>query len=55
MNLQHRRAKLDDLKKIAFLLSDDKLSRAREQAISEVAQSYLNAFTNLFRQYALAN
>lgn len=32
MNLQHRRAKLDDLKKIVSLLSDDKLGRTREQA-----------------------
>lgn len=47
MNLQHRRAKLDDLKKIVSLLSDDKLGRTREQASSEVAQSYLDAFAKI--------
>ena len=43
MNLIHRRAKLDDLKEIVSLLADDKLGRTREQASSEVAESYLDA------------
>jgi GNAT superfamily N-acetyltransferase len=47
MNLIHRRAKLDDLKEIVSLLADDKLGRTREQASSEVAESYLDAFAKI--------
>ena len=47
MNLQQRRAKLDDLKEIVSLLADDKLGRAREQAGDEVAQEYLDAFAKI--------
>jgi len=47
MNLQHRRANLDDLKAIVSLLSDDKLGRTREQASDKVAQEYLDAFVKI--------
>ena len=47
MNLQHRRAKLDDLKEIVSLLADDKLGRTREQAGDEIAQEYLDAFAKI--------
>jgi ribosomal protein S18 acetylase RimI-like enzyme len=47
MNLQHRRAKQDDLKAIVSLLADDKLGRSREQASDEVAQNYLDAFVKI--------
>lgn len=47
MNIIHRRAKPDDLKDIVSLLADDKLGRTREQASSEVAESYLNAFAKI--------
>ena len=47
MNIIHRRAKLDDLKEIVSLLSCDKLGRMREQASSEVAQEYLDAFAKI--------
>ena len=47
MNIIHRRAKLDDLRAIVSLLADDKLGRAREQAGSEVAQNYLDAFVKI--------
>jgi GNAT superfamily N-acetyltransferase len=47
MNLHPRMAKLDDLKAIVSLLADDKLGRAREQASSEVAESYLDAFAKI--------
>lgn len=47
MNIIHRRAKLDDLKEIVSLLADDKLGRTREQASSEVAQEYLDAFAKI--------
>lgn len=47
MNLQHRRAKLDDVKEIVSLLADDKLGRTREQAGDEIAQEYLDAFAKI--------
>jgi GNAT superfamily N-acetyltransferase len=47
MNIIHRRAKLEDLKAIVSLLADDKLGRTREQASSEVAQEYLDAFAKI--------
>ena len=47
MNIIHRRAKIDDLKEIVSLLADDKLGRTREQAGSEVAQEYLDAFAKI--------
>ena len=47
MSLQHRRAKLDDLKAIVSLLADDKLGCTREQAGDEMAQEYLDAFAKI--------
>lgn len=47
MNIINRRANLDDLKAIVFLLADDKLGRAREQAGDEVAQEYIDAFAKI--------
>ncbi|HJK86149.1 MAG TPA: GNAT family N-acetyltransferase [Candidatus Megaira endosymbiont of Nemacystus decipiens] len=53
MNIIHRKKhKLDDLKEIVSLLSDDKLGQKREQigceqTSSEVAQSYLDAFAKI--------
>ena len=47
MNVEHRKAKLDDLKEIVSLLTDDKLGRSREQASDEVAQNYIDAFVKI--------
>ena len=47
MNLQHRRAKQDDLKAIVSLLADDKLGQTREQFSDGVTQSYVDAFAKI--------
>lgn len=47
MNIIHRRAKPYDLNELVSLLADDKLGRTREQASSEVTESYLDAFAKI--------
>ncbi len=47
MNLIYRKAHVNDLKEIIFLLADDKLGHLRERADDPMAQSYLDSFTKI--------
>ncbi|WP_119344574.1 GNAT family N-acetyltransferase [Facilibium subflavum] len=46
-NVTHRKAQIGDFSQIIKLLADDKLGCTREQAGSEVAQEYLDAFAKI--------